>query len=349
MIKKNLLFIILLGQILLSYSQELRIQAKEKGSDWSYYDLKGEKITSSEYKKCYPFVEDYALVYDEKAKKVGFINRSGEIKFPEDPKVEMMKAGGFGAHFNNSFRSGLAPVFYKGQVGYLGTDGKLKIEANYKTFTQFNKGYAIVGNKEGNFVLDSTGKAKLIGTKLTDFNRFQEGMAPVRVQSGLWGVLDTKGELVIAAKFKKVGYFTNGLAWARNEQDLIGYINKKGEWVIEPKFTKVLPVDPTTGMAKIYLDSYGWINTKDQSAEILRVPETDLYRSFSEGLCAGRQAGKIGFFDQTGKWVIQPKFVAVRSFVNGYAAAREGDLWGVIDTKGNWVIEPKFVSIKDFN
>ena len=348
MIKKNLLLLVFLSQFILSYAQELRLQAKEDGGNWAYYNLKGENISTAYYKQCYAFEGDYAIVFDESAKKMGFIDRDGKVAFPQDEKFELMKAGGFGANVINGFKSGLAPAIYKGQIGYLGTDGTVKIPTKYKLFTPFNSGYALVGNKAGNYVIDSTGKEKMIITKLVSFNHFQEGLAPVKVKEGTWGFLNTKGKLVIEAKFDRVGYFVNGLAWARNQNDLIGFINKKGEWVIDPQFTKVLSADPESGMAKVYLESYFWINTLDQAEGNLKVNDTDLYKSFSEGLCAGRKGDKIGFFDKNGRWVIQPAYKSVRSFVNGYASVKEGELWGVIDAKGNWVIKPKFVSIKDF-
>lgn len=349
MIKRSVLFIIVLSQVLCLYSQDLRIRAREKRTKWGYYDLNGDKINSSEYKECYAFEEEYAMVFDEDAKKIGYINREGELVLPENKKVEFLKGGAFGMYYMQGVHSGLVPVLYKGKFGYLDDKGKMKIPAIYKKSTPFNHGYALVENKEGSFVIDSLGNKILVNIDLVDFDHYQEGLAPVRVKSGKWGFLDTKGNLVIEDKYNRVGYFVNGVAWARNKKDLIGYINTKGEWLIEPKFPRVFETDKTSGMARVEYRGYGWVDTYATSGEILRMKETKVYKKFNSGLSAGLKDGKFGFFDKTGNWVIKPTYVAVRSFSNGYAAVKENDLWGVIDTEGNWVIKPKFISIRDFN
>jgi len=61
----------------------------------------------------------------------------------------------------------------------------------------------------------------------------------------------------------------------------------------------------------------------------------------------GRKASRSGFFDTSGKWVIEPRFDGVRDFQNGFAAAKKKGQWGMIDTSGNWIIQPVWGGIKD--
>ena len=70
---------------------------------------------------------------------------------------------------------------------------------------------------------------------------------------------------------------------------------------------------------------------------------------FSEGLVAvriGGDAGKYGWIDKTGKYVINPQFDYATGFLEGLACVRIGDRntgkYGYIDKTGKYVIKPQF-------
>lgn len=70
---------------------------------------------------------------------------------------------------------------------------------------------------------------------------------------------------------------------------------------------------------------------------------------FAEGLAGVYINGKWGFFDASGKQVIQPIFDEVLSFHDNYAAARINKRWGFIDKKGKFVINPNFEGARNFS
>jgi len=88
-------------------------------------------------------------------------------------------------------------------------------------------------------------------------------------------------------------------------------------------------------------------------------PQFDQAYSFSEGLAAvetgfraegGKKvAGKWGFIDKSGKFVVSPRFELTMKFSEGLARASE-DLgsWGFIDRTGRFLIAPKYSQAWDF-
>lgn len=67
-----------------------------------------------------------------------------------------------------------------------------------------------------------------------------------------------------------------------------------------------------------------------------------------DGLYPASRAGKFGFVDTQGKWLISPEFDEVRPFFQDMAAVRVGGLWGFVDRDGLVVISPQFDSVSDF-
>lgn len=92
------------------------------------------------------FYEDLAAVKINE--KWGFINRSGkEVIAAVYEKV-------------NNFREGMAAVapVRRAGWGYINKEGKLVIPVQYKSVNYFSDGVALVGNDEGYFHIDKTGK-----------------------------------------------------------------------------------------------------------------------------------------------------------------------------------------------
>ena len=66
--------------------------------------------------------------------------------------------------------------------------------------------------------------------------------------------------------------------------------------------------------------------------------------SFSGGYAYLAQAGKYGYVDKSGEFVIPMKYSGARDFhpVYGLACVSENGLWGVIDVRGNYVVPAQF-------
>jgi hypothetical protein len=327
-----------------AFSQTLVTQVQPAGGKkWGYANLKGDIIIPAQYEKCYQFSADgWAPIYDTDAKQYYFINLKGEKLNAEVKKFKLIDGLGFDL---KGFEDGLVPVRVEDKWGFLNTQGKLVIPAKYDHVTDFHDGYVPVELNEKHFILNTQGEETPVDASITDVKAFSENLAPCKTADKKAGFLGPDGKIAIAPQFESVGYFKGGLAWAKTADKKVGYINTKGEWVVKPTFDAGKDFDPKSGMARVK-DASGWayVNT---SGTVLKVPDTDLWGDFSNGLAQGRKNGKVGFFNTKGEWTIQPQFDGSRDFVNGYAAAKQGELWGMIDESGNWVIQPKFDHIKD--
>lgn len=168
-------------------------------------------------------------------------------------------------------------------------------------------------------------KKENLSNRLTN-TVIQHGLAPYYSKSKKWGYISNDGTIAIEAKFKAVGYFHHGIAWARDKKGKYGFIDKKGNWILEPLYDTAKDFDKVSGMARVKLKGkWGYVN---QRGDFLKV-ETTKWCDFSDGLAKGKKGDFIGFYDNTGKWVIEATLQGARNFSNGYCAAKKDDMWGL--------------------
>ncbi len=361
-----------------AFSQNYITQAKlPKEKEWGYINLDGKFIIDPQYRQCFPFSDGFAPIVEKKTSY--FIDLKGKKLETEIDNFVLFNVVGTG---DKGFSDGMVSVAVDHKWGYMNTKGELVVKLKYNKAYPFNSGFGITFLEGGHFfVIDKNGvETEIIGA--TACKKFTENLAPFKNSEGLYGFIGTDakvaikpqfrrvgyfinglawaksidntfgfinktGEWVVKPKFKKVGYFNDGLAWARTMDNKIGFINKIGEWVIEPKFIAVKAFDNMSGIALVKIeDKWTYIDKKGETLAIR--PEQEILRPFKNGIAKGVLNGKIGFYDETGEWVIDPKYDALRAFVNGYAAAKVDQKWGVIDTEGNWIIKPTFGGVKNF-
>lgn len=327
-----------------SFAQSYVILAQPAGSkDWGYADLSGNLIIDAKYRKCTSFSEDgYSAIYDGKSKQFYFIDLKGETLQTEITGYGLIDIFLFGI---KGFSDGFAAVEVNDKWGFMNTQGKLAIPAEYDKVTVFRSGYASAKKGIHYIVVDQNGNEKSVNIPgITDLNDFSENLAVFKTEGGV-GFIDGSGSVAIQPKYDAAGDFSGGFAWAKTSAGKVGYINPMGEWVIQPNFDAGKNLDPSCGLARIKKDDkWGYVNL---SGEILYMTDTELWEDFMGGLARGKKNGKFGYFNDKMEWAIQPQFDGARDFRNGYASVRKGSLWGVIDANGNWVIEPKFEDIKD--
>jgi len=155
-----------------------------------YIDLKGEFIIEPQFYRANYFQNGLARVIikdaETRRKTEGYINNKGE--FVVQPTIKMGNA--------RDFSEGLAAVSIDGQKwGFINTDGKMVIAAEYEKAASFS-----------------------------------EGLAKVRID-GKYGFIDKSGTLVIKPKFENVSNFHNGIASIFLKNDRMGYINKEGDYI----------------------------------------------------------------------------------------------------------------------
>lgn len=326
-------------------AQTLVTQARPAGSEfWGYADNTGNMIIPAKYRDCFRFDESgYAPVRDPATEKAGFINLKGELLATEVADFKLVTGMATDAQ---GFSCGLAPVKIGEFWGFMNTQGKMAIQAKYDRVEAFEECLAVVMIGKKQYIVTSEGKEAAVGdANILDVKGFRGGLSPYRTKDRKHGFIDGNQNVVIPATFLSVGYFSDGLAWAKTTDEQVGYINTKGEWVIKPQFTAGHEFDAVSGMARVKQGDAWMYVAKDGT--IMRMTETTKWNNFSEGLAEGQKGELTGFFDKTGKWVIEPQFQGARAFKNGYAAAKRGELWGFIDKTGKWAIEPKFLVVKD--
>ncbi len=320
------------------FSQELIIQVKEFNEEgWRYVTVDDKRIGDKVYKKCYPFSKDgLAIIINNE--RISFINTKGDEILPEIQNFTMYKPDAM-------FSDGMLAVQKDKKWGYLDLNGKLVIPLKYDKATPFNNGYAMVMKNKGFFIINKKGEETAVNIKdIVKMQRFTDSLAPYYRKDKKWGFIGIDGTEAIPATYKSVGYFHNGIAWARNKEGKIGFINKKGNWVLEPIYDAAKKFDNESGMARVKLKGkWGYVNKK---AEFLKV-ETEKWGDFKDGLAKGKKGDFVGFYDNTGKWVIDASLQASRKFSNGYCAAKLNEMWGLINKNGEWVIEPKYERIRD--
>ncbi len=154
--------------------------------------------------------------------------------------------------------------------------------------------------------------------------------------------------------------FLAGSVQARNE-DLVpfedggkwGYRTCSGAVIVPPRFDLAWTF-LETGIAAV-VDEKGWAYIDRDGSVLLRPFVFDNGPDdFAEGLARFVEDGKIGFFDRSGRIVIDARFEWVEPFSQGHAVFCEGCVkmeegehyrmsdgrWGAIDRAGTVIAEP---------
>ena len=140
-----------------------------------------------------------------------------------------------------------------------------------------------------------------------------------------------------------------------------GYRDAGGKVVIPPRYQVAQEFSPE-GIAAV-VDESGWAYINAAGKVVIRPLAVDNGPDyFQEALARFKRAGKIGFFDRSGKVVIQPAFAYAMPFSEGMAAVCEGCVekqeaehrsisggrWGFIDRRGRQVIPLQFEAAGSF-
>ncbi len=327
-----------------AFSQNHTILVKPAGGDnWGYANIKGEMIIPAAYRRCYSFSEGLAVVFSEQTKKFIIITPTGDQLKTQIDNFEVRSGFGLG---EVGYNDGMLPVYSNKKWGYLDNKGNLAIPLNYEKASEFNGGYAVVTKDGKTIIIDKKGNEKTASdSRVLSINRFTEGLAPFSDAEKKTGFVDVTGKVVIEPKFKSVGFFHGGIAWAKTLEGKVGFIDKTGQWIIQPTYTAAKDFDTKSGLAVVKTEAGALYINKEGKTQSINPSET--FENFSNGLCEGKKATLWGFYDATGKWVVQPELQGVRAFKNGYAAAKKDNKWGIINKEGKWVIEPVFTTVKD--
>jgi len=188
--------------------------------------------------------------------------------------------------------------------------------------------FVVVVNGKAGFI-DRTGKI-VIQPQWDSTSDFSEGLAGVaNYENGLKvGYIDKTGKIVIPFQFDRASGFSEGLAAVgfgefglhNTGNHTTGFIDKTGKLVIEAKFTDA--DDFSEGLALVYHnEKYGFI---DRTGKIIIPLKFDDANSFSEGLACVKIGENFGFIDKTGRIVIKPEYSFPSVFKEGLAYVEIG-------------------------
>jgi len=193
--------------------------------------------------------------------------------------------------------------------------------------------YPINVNGKSGF-MDRSGKT-VIAPQFDSVDGFSEGLAAVRVGTK-FGYINTKGALVITPQFDIGSSFRYGMAQVQLGSRF-GFIDKDGKYICNPEFVWAGVFSGDLAPVKTVDGVMAFVN---RSGKIVLAYGSGV--GFSAGLAPLASAGKWGFIDPAGKWVIDPQFEQAHSFGDGLAPVRVGGRWGYIDRNGKFVVNPQY-------
>lgn len=269
------------------------------------------------------------------------------------------------------FSNGMGIFRYNEKYGYIGEDGKVKIEPKYKDGGIYSEDHAIVSKADGAiFIIDKQGNEiplsadyEFVNGFARELNKFVDGVAFFKILNRK--TADGKGGLAAVDTSGKEVFRLNGYVY------YAGMV--KGNYMLLEQgngLTKILIYDKSWKKISEFpfsnVDSRGLVNTKlvnfDEGliSTVKMVNGSNLYGiidtkgntvidfTFEElkvpsgGMIAFKKYGKWGFIDYTGKVVIEPTYDEAYAFSNGLCPVKIENKIGFIDNQNIIVIKPTF-------
>jgi hypothetical protein len=233
------------------------------GKKWGYMNTQGKISIPVQYDFASDFNNGSAVV--KKDNQFYVIDVDGNELFIDIPKVEKVK----------DFAEGLAPYeTSKGLSGFINTQGKVAIPAQYKGVGYFSSDLAWARNNKDLIGFINTNGEWVIQPQFLAAKNFdsESGLARVKAKDEWW-YSDKAGNLTRPEKADKTDDFKEGLAQV-TENGLVGFLNNQMNWIVEPQF--------------------------------------EAARDFKNGFAAVKKDGLWGVINKNGEWVIQPQFNSVK-------------------------------------
>lgn len=267
------------------------------------------------------------------------------------------------------FRDGWAPYRLAGREGRIDRDGNILSDATAQPSTSNGKLGAVVDGKplytdkagttllgidhptcpdgrhlrfeQGRWIIMTAGNRPAPDIPF-DYVQLACNAPSVVAHDGKWGFITVDGKLLADRYFSHADAFHGGLAMT-TDNGLWAVIGEDGSVLLGP--LKLARGVATSGTGEYSIEFEEGYRTLDKAmvAELARNPDVLTRRlaprlPWSEGLAAkfDDKAGKWGFVDPTGEFVIPPQLDAAGSFNNGVAWAAFPDRreWCLIDKAG---------------
>jgi hypothetical protein len=246
-------------------------------------------------------------------------------------------------------------TFVGDKVGFIDTNGNIKIQPKFDTVSGFKEGmaYAKTGDKYG--YIDIMGNY-IIEPKFYQCWDFENGYALVMqevVSTGCF--IDRFGAIKLNGRNFLISKYSEGLINCSDNGDW-GFIDINGNFIIPPTYK--LTCEFSEGKAAVVPKKInGKANRKELYAFINKYNEIiipPLYTGadirFSDGMCAVYDNG-YGYINDNGQLIIPCDFYLGQHFSEGVAVVKpngKGKGYGYIDKTGTMIINPTFTIAEDF-
>lgn len=318
--------------------------------NYGFVNSHGEMVINPTFDHAQSFQEGRAVV--GRNERYGFIDAQGKIVVPLEYEV------------CGSFRGGIGWGQQGDKKVFFDTDGNVLFEMpEGEAAGRFSEGLLFVsrdttpkappgrtkpaGTIQRGYV-DKTGKfAFTTDSSVLHGGEFHEGLAVVSLAGRpqpSYSYINKDGKQAFPAEFQGAEDFSDGMALVRSNVDgkrVCGYIDKSGKLVIKPQFHQGGPF--SEGLAAVFVreEDLPGQDRRDRKSE------TDESRSHRQQGDSGNipedlhpdiaPAGKWGYIDTTGKFIISPVFDSADVFHHGLARVRREKHYGFIDKNGAWV------------
>ena len=195
------------------------------GEKWGYMNTEGKMVVPAKFDDGNDFNDGFAAA------------KSGDKYYVIDAKGAEKPVDASGVTDIRTFSEGLAP--YKTaekKFGFIGSDGKVVIPAQYNTVGYFKEGLAWAKTTDDKVGYINTKGEWVIKPQFEVGKEFEKESGMARVKVGdKWGYVNKTGEVMYVKDTEVWGDFSEGLADGK-VGDKKGFFNNKGEWVIKPEF-----------------------------------------------------------------------------------------------------------------
>ena len=250
----KILFIIFMSLVVLESGWAQNppaLQPVRLGNHFGYVDGEGVLVVPAELDWAWPMTEGTAGV------------RMGKEWFLMDSHRQMKKLER--CHWVGPFSAGLAPARQIKKWGYLGQDGRWKIEPFFSDARPFREGVAAVqvGGKDA--IINKTSYFEGIVPALDLAPPQGDRMVPASA-GGKWGLINTRGNYVLEPLMDEILEAKQGRIPFRKETAW-GFLDLAGNVVVPAQYLAVEQFDGDWAVVKKFNGTKGYVNLLGQFSE----------------------------------------------------------------------------------
>lgn len=234
-----------------------------------------------------------------------------------------------------------------GLYGYMDGDGKIIIEAKYKSAADFeylSTGYTqAYDENETATIIDKSGKEYLPFGEYRVVSVPQYDLMFFKDDSLKYGVVNLEGERVLEALYDKIEINNEGtiIVTLNNKQ---GVFDKNVKIILDIVYDYIYQVEDALIVMKE--DKFGLVNLKGKELVPINYEEVQIAHSIREGerqiFEVVNSEGKIGFFDSKGKQLTDFLYDKNSPGRGGLIPVLKDGKWGYIDVEGKTIIPFQF-------